>query len=150
MRVSLFVSCLVDQLWPAVGVSSVKLLRDHGLEVEFDERQTCCGQPAFNTGYRDEAREVASCFLDTVGRTACEAIVVPSGSCAAMIHHLPELFEGEQRERAQQVAANTFELSTFLGNHASGTGASEGSRCCFRSPRREATVGVVFISAKFS
>ena len=56
MRVSLFVTCLIDQLWPAVGASAVEVLRRAGCEVVFDERQTCCGQPAFNTGYRAEAR----------------------------------------------------------------------------------------------
>ncbi len=56
MKVSLFVTCLVDQLWTSIGVSSVEVLRRVGCEVEFDKRQTCCAQPAFNTGYLDEAR----------------------------------------------------------------------------------------------
>ena len=58
MKVSLFVTCLVDQLWTSVGVSSVEVLRRVGCEVEFDKRQTCCAQPAFNTGYLDEARQL--------------------------------------------------------------------------------------------
>src|ERR687885_528036 len=59
MKVSLFITCLVDQLWPEVGASAVEVLRRAGCEVVFDERQTCCGQPAFNTGYRGEARPLA-------------------------------------------------------------------------------------------
>ena len=64
MKVSLFVSCLVDQLFPVVGDSTVKVLKKLGVEVEFDRRQTCCGQPAFNSGYVQEARQVASGLLE--------------------------------------------------------------------------------------
>ena len=115
MRVSLFVTCLVDQLFPQVGIATVKLLRDLGLEVAFDAEQTCCGQPALNTGYVDEARRVADCFLRTF-RDA-EIIVTPSGSCATMVKKLiPELFEPDsaRHELASQVAQRTFELSDFL------------------------------------
>ena len=64
MRVALFVTCLVDQLWPSVGLSAVEVLRRVGCEVTFDERQTCCGQPAFNTGYRKEALRLAERFIE--------------------------------------------------------------------------------------
>lgn len=116
MRVSLFVTCLVDQLWSSVGAASVAVLRRVGCEVEFDERQTCCAQPAFNTGYRDEAREVARRFITIFEQSAAEAIVSPSGSCTAMVHHYPELFadDSEWLKRAQAVAARTHELSSFL------------------------------------
>jgi L-lactate dehydrogenase complex protein LldE len=116
MRVALFVSCLVDQVWPEVGKATVLVLERAGCEVHFDPRQTCCSQPAFNSGHRKEARSVASHFLD-VYRDA-EAIVVPSGSCTAMIRHLPQLFDKdeERRETAVQIAGRVHELSSFLVN----------------------------------
>jgi len=114
MRVALFVSCLVDQVWPEVGRATVEVLERAGCEVEFDPRQTCCSQPAFNSGHRGEARTVAEHFLE-VFRDA-EAIVVPSGSCTAMIRHLPELFgPGDGRhDLARRVAERTHELGSFL------------------------------------
>ena len=116
MRVSLFVTCLVDQLWSSIGTSCVEVLRRAGCEVEFDERQTCCGQPAFNTGYRDEARQVARRFIEIFEQSTADAIVSPSGSCAAMVHHFPELFseDPDWRARAEAVASRTHELSSFL------------------------------------
>ena len=116
MKVSLFVTCLVDQLWSSIGTSSVAVLRRAGCEVEFDDRQTCCGQPAFNTGYRNEARQVAKRFVEVFEDSKADAIVSPSGSCTAMVHHFPELFseEREWRERAQAIASRTYELSSFL------------------------------------
>src|SRR5689334_12678537 len=86
IKVGLFVTCLVDQLWSSVGASTVEVLRRAGCEVEFDERQTCCGQPAFNTGYRTEARRVAERFIDLCEQSDAEFIVSPSGSCTAMVH----------------------------------------------------------------
>lgn len=116
MKVSLFVTCLVDQLWSSVGTSCVAVLRRVGCEVEFDERQTCCGQPAFNTGYRHEARQVAKRFIEVFEESNADAIVSPSGSCTAMVHHFPELFneEPQWRERAEAIALRTHELSSFL------------------------------------
>ncbi len=116
MKVSLFVTCLVDQLWSNIGTSCVAVLRRVGCEVEFDDRQTCCGQPAFNTGYRNEARPVARRFIEVFEESKADAIVSPSGSCTAMVHHFPELFSDEPqwRERAEAIAARTHELSSFL------------------------------------
>ncbi len=116
MTVSLFVTCLVDQLWSNVGASAVEVLRRVGCEVEFDARQTCCGQPAFNTGYRKEARQVAEQFIKLYEEKNDQPIVSPSGSCTAMVHHFPELFadDDEWRKRAEAVAARTYELSSFL------------------------------------
>jgi len=116
MKVSLFVTCLVDQLWTSIGVSSVEVLRRVGCEVEFDRRQTCCAQPAFNTGYRKEAREVAQRFIRIYEESDAEAIVSPSGSCTAMVRHYPELFadDPEWLPRAEAIAARTHELSSFL------------------------------------
>jgi len=116
MKVSLFVTCLVDQLWTSIGVSSVEVLRRVGCEVEFDRRQTCCAQPAFNTGYLKEAREVAERFIRLYEETDAEAIVSPSGSCTAMVRHYPQLFadDPEWLPRAQAIANRTHELSSFL------------------------------------
>lgn len=92
MRVSLFVPCFVDQFAPAVAWATVRLLRRCGVEVDFDPRQTCCGQPAFNSGYAAEAASVARHFLDVFQR--CDTIVAPSGSCVAMIRrHFPQLLD---------------------------------------------------------
>ena len=116
MKVSLFVTCLVDQLWTSIGVSSVEVLRRVGCEVEFDQRQTCCAQPAFNTGYLKEAREVARRFIKLCEESDADAIVSPSGSCTAMVRHYPQLFAGDPEwlPRAHAVAARTHELSSFL------------------------------------
>jgi L-lactate dehydrogenase complex protein LldE len=108
-RVSIFVTCIVDQLFPQVGMGMATVLERLGYEVDFPEDQTCCGQPAFNTGYRDEARSVARHFL-SVFRDA-ECIVVPSGSCTSMIcHHYKELFEDESERLEKRV----WEFSKFL------------------------------------
>jgi L-lactate dehydrogenase complex protein LldE len=120
MKVSLFVTCLVDQMWTSVGASTVEVLRRAGCEVEFDDRQTCCGQPAFNTGYRDEARQVAQRFIRIFEESKADAIVSPSGSCTAMVHHFPELFAAPSQQnaewavRARAIASRTHELSSFL------------------------------------
>ena len=114
-RVSLFVTCIVDQLFPKVGMAMAEVLERLGYQVDFPEDQTCCGQPAFNSGYRSEARLVARHFLKTF--EACEAIVVPSGSCTSMVtHHFAELFqkEPETLEGLHALEKRVFEFSTFL------------------------------------
>lgn len=111
-------TCLVDQLWPTVGTCTVRVLTRLGCDVSFDERQSCCGQPAYNTGYRDEARQLAQKFIEGFESSGVDAIVSPSGSCTAMIHHYPDLFEDDDwRARARDVAARTHELSAYLVNH---------------------------------
>jgi L-lactate dehydrogenase complex protein LldE len=109
-----FATCLVDLMYPNAGLAGMQLLRREGVDVIFPTNQTCCGQPAFNSGYRDEAREVARAQLACFPREI--AVVVPSGSCAGMIrHHWPELFAGEPDEQqALAVAGRTFELTEFL------------------------------------
>ena len=89
-RVALFIPCFVDQLCPQVGVAMVRVLRRIGCEVYFPEEQTCCGQPAFNSGYWDEARPVAQRFLKVFEKA--EVVVGPSGSCVTMVRKFyPEL-----------------------------------------------------------
>jgi len=118
LRVSLFITCLVDQIWPAIGTSMVEVLRQAGCEVEFDARQTCCGQPAFNSGYRSEARIMARNLISIFEDSKAEAIVSPSGSCTAMVHHFHELFPDDEqwRKRSEAVAKRTFEFGSFLVN----------------------------------
>ena len=108
------ITCLGDALYPSVGESAVKVLRGLGVTVDFPAGQTCCGQPAFNSGYVDEARRSAKSFIDAFAGS--EHVVSVSGSCAAMVrHHYPGLFPpGPARRRAEALAARTFELSQFL------------------------------------
>jgi L-lactate dehydrogenase complex protein LldE len=114
-RASLFITCIVDQYFPNVGISLVEVLERCGVAVDFPERQTCCGQPAFNTGFHEEARRVARTWLDAFAGS--EAIVAPSGSCVAMVRrHFPTLFpEGApEHAEAMRLAARTWEFTDFL------------------------------------
>ena len=117
MRVSLFITCLADQLYPEVGVSMVRVLRRLGCEVRFSPAQSCCGQPHYNAGYLPEARRVARSLLDAL--EGDDAVVTPSGSCAAMVHHsYGTLFADDPKEatRARHLAERTHEFSQFLVN----------------------------------
>jgi L-lactate dehydrogenase complex protein LldE len=114
-RVSLFVTCIVDQVFPQVGIAMTEVLERLGYAVEFPKSQTCCGQPAFNSGYPGEAATVARHFLD-VFRDA-EYIVVPSGSCTSMIaHHYEDIFTGDSQrlEATRRLAPRVWEFSRFL------------------------------------
>lgn len=115
MRAALFVTCLVDQLFPAAGEATVTVLRRLGVSVEFPIEQTCCGQVAFNDGFWDEARPLARRHLEIFERV--DAVVAPSGSCAAMVREFyPMLLRDEPNlvERAQAMGHRTYELSQFL------------------------------------
>lgn len=115
MRITLFVTCLTDTLFPETGVAVVRLLERFGHEVDFPRAQTCCGQMHLNTGYRTEARKLARRFA-TVFADA-EVVVAPSASCVGTIRHFyPQLAEGD-RELERQVAAiapRVLELSELL------------------------------------
>lgn len=116
MKVQLFVTCLVDSFFPEVGEAVVEILERNGCTVEFPFDQTCCGQPAFNVGYHDEARAMAEHTIRVLDATE-GTIVVPSGSCAdMMINHSPELIgtTGETGAAARRVAGRVREFSTFL------------------------------------
>jgi L-lactate dehydrogenase complex protein LldE len=117
VNVSLMVTCLGDALFPDVGVATVRLLRRLGVTVDFPPAQTCCGQPHFNSGFRDDARQLARHTITTfdTGRP----VVTPSGSCAAMVKlEYPELFHDDPawHARAADLAGRTHELSDFLVN----------------------------------
>jgi L-lactate dehydrogenase complex protein LldE len=114
-RVALFITCLADQFFPTVGECAVEVLRRLGVEVTFNPAQTCCGQPAFNTGYRQETREVAARVLDLFDDA--EFVVAPSGSCATMVRvFYPELFadDPERLKKAESLARRFYEFSEFL------------------------------------
>jgi L-lactate dehydrogenase complex protein LldE len=114
-RVALFVTCLVDLYRPSVGFAALRLLEQAGCQVEVPPTQTCCGQPAFNTGDRGTARDLARAVIDAF--QGYDHVVVPSGSCAGMIaHHFPALFEEDPayRAKAEALAGRTHELVSFL------------------------------------
>ncbi|MEJ2422282.1 MAG: (Fe-S)-binding protein [Acidobacteriota bacterium] len=115
MRVSLFITCLADQFFANAGADAVRLLRSLNVDVDFPPDQTCCGQPAFNAGYWDEARSMARHTLEVF--KGAQYIVLPSGSCAAMIRTFyARLFESGSaaRRQAEVMAARTFELAEFV------------------------------------
>ena len=114
MNVSLFIPCFVDQMAPRVGLAVAKVLERLGHNVEFRAAQTCCGQPSFNSGYLDEARQVAIRALEVF--SGAEVVVGPSGSCVAMMRvFYPQLLADRSHEtRALDLAARTFEFGEFL------------------------------------
>ena len=115
MRVALFVTCLVDLFRPTVGFAAVKLLEDAGCTVEVPRRQTCCGQPAYNSGDRAGAKAIALQVFDAFA--GYDYVVAPSGSCAGMLRaHYPELFADdlENLPGAQELAERSWELVSFL------------------------------------
>lgn len=117
VRVSLLVTCLGDAFFPDVGVATVRLLRRLGVEVDFPQAQTCCGQPFFNSGYPDHTRDLARHTIRAFDNG--RLVVAPSGSCAAMVKlEYPELFHEDLvwHGRAEDLARRTHELSDFLVN----------------------------------
>jgi L-lactate dehydrogenase complex protein LldE len=140
-RVQLLVTCLIDQFFPETGLSVATLLEHLGLTVEFPENQTCCGQPAFNAGFTDEARAMARHTIDVLSASDAP-IVVPSGSCGDMvIHQYATLLRDDAKygPKASAVAARTYELTKFLvdvlgvtdvGANATGRGAATYHACC--------------------
>jgi L-lactate dehydrogenase complex protein LldE len=115
-RVQLLVTCLIDQFYPDTGMSVVRVLERLGLTVEFPAGQTCCGQPAFNAGFVDEARDMARHTIDVLSKSEAP-VVIPSGSCGdMMIHHAVKLLENDPRygPKAADVAARTYEFTQFL------------------------------------
>ncbi|MDJ0840392.1 MAG: (Fe-S)-binding protein [Acidobacteriota bacterium] len=112
-EVGLFVTCLIDFFRPSAAFAAVQLLQDAGCSVTVPKAQTCCGQPAFNSGDSGDARAVARTVLKTFA--PFQYVVVPSASCAGMIRHFPELFKDtEHAETAVSLAARTHELTGFL------------------------------------
>ena len=113
-KVYFYGTCLVDMFYPDAGMAGIQLLEREGIEVIYPQDQTCCGQPAYTSGYHDQAREVAAAQLTLFPQDYL--IVLPSGSCAGMMReHYPELFAGHPEEAlAKNVASRIFELTEFL------------------------------------
>lgn len=115
MKVSLFVTCLTDLFYPDVAESVVRILRRLGVDVDFPRSQTCCGQPALNSGFKDDFKAVAARMIDVF--EASEAVVTPSGSCCSIVReHYPHFFEDDPKmhARAKAMAAKTYEFVEFL------------------------------------
>lgn len=114
MKITLFIPCFINTCFPRAGVAMVEILERLGHEIDFREEIVCCGQPAFNSGYWEEARLVARRTLAHLAGS--DAIVIASGSCGAMVKvFYPELFEGQPEEAAaREAAAKTYEFSDFL------------------------------------
>ncbi|WP_256757534.1 (Fe-S)-binding protein [Cohnella sp. WQ 127256] len=114
MKVSLFVTCLSDAIYPRVSEAMVRLLARYGVEVSFPKVQTCCGQPAFNSGYWDDARTTAKTIIEAFDD--CDFVIAPSGSCTYMIHHYPKLFEDDKvlHEKAIKLQNKSYEFTQFL------------------------------------
>ncbi|SEF87774.1 (Fe-S)-binding protein [Paenibacillus sp. UNC499MF] len=115
MKVSLFITCLSDLVYPRVGQAMVRLLARHGIEVHFPEVQTCCGQPAFNSGYWDDARKSARTLLEAFDDS--DFVLSPSGSCTGMVrHYYPKLFQDDPDllAKAEALGEKTYEFTQFL------------------------------------
>ncbi|MEJ1959120.1 MAG: (Fe-S)-binding protein [Nitrosomonadales bacterium] len=128
--VYLFATCLVDQFAPEAGLDTISLLEREGINVHFPQQQTCCGQPAYTSGYPDEARAVARQQLNLFPQSW--PVVVPSGSCAAMMrHHYPKLFAHDPVLLAQskELAERIFELTEFLVHVVNFSQADRGPVC---------------------
>ena len=113
-RVGLFVTCLADMFRPSVAFATVKLLEQAGCRVEVPEQQTCCGQPAFNSGDRNTTRDIARQTIAAFD--GYEYIVAPSGSCIGMLHQYPDLFDSTDPffSRATELAGKSHEITSFL------------------------------------
>jgi len=117
MKVQLFIPCYIDQLYSETGFNTIKVLEKAGCEVIYNPNQTCCGQPAFNSGYWDESRSLAKKFLNDFSEDL--PIITPSGSCSGyVIHQYPKLFKdnASELEACKRVGTNMYELSDFLVN----------------------------------
>lgn len=111
MRVGLFIPCYVDQFYPQIGMATVKILERLGVEVDFPEAQTCCGQPMANTGCLDDTRPLAERFLEIF--SDYEHVVCPSGSCVSMVrNHYENYFQSDARY--ERLKTHTWELCEFL------------------------------------
>jgi L-lactate dehydrogenase complex protein LldE len=154
--VSLFVSCLVDLVRPSAGEAAVRVLRRAGYEVGFPAGQTCCGQPAWNSGFPDEARRVAANTLEAFAATE-GPIVGLSGSCVATVHHVwPELFKADVTRHGQalDVSERVRELGAFLADAATAAAPTAGARpvafhcsCHQRRELGEAAAGPALLEA---
>jgi L-lactate dehydrogenase complex protein LldE len=146
-RVALLVTCLVDLFRPSVGFAAVKLLEEAGCTVEVPRLQTCCGQPAYNSGDRADAKAIARQVIAAFA--GYDYVVVPSGSCAGMVRlHYPELFADEpaMRADAEALAARTWELVSFLTDVRGLTAVA--ARCAKRATYHDSCSGLRELGVK--
>ena len=135
-RVALFITCLVDLFRPNVGAAAIKLLQQAGCKVVVPQAQTCCGQPAYNSGDKRQSREIAKRTITAF--EPYETVVAPSGSCAGMIKkHYPDLFTGDDPEdakwykKATALGEKTSELLTFLSDRNTAIDAEYSGTVCY-------------------
>ncbi|WP_213422693.1 (Fe-S)-binding protein [Bhargavaea massiliensis] len=116
MKVSLFITCMCDMLSPDVGIHTVELLENLGCEVDFPDAQTCCGQPAYNSGHLHSSKEAMKQMIRAFSNS--EYVVGPSGSCVGMIREYPKVFQGDPvwEAEAKKLADKTFEVTQFIVN----------------------------------
>lgn len=116
MTVEIFIPCFIDQLYPQTGFNFVKILENAGCEIHYNQEQTCCGQPSYNSGFINETRTLAQKFMKDFD--VPNTIVTPGGSCSGFIrNHYPELFKGTEKEHAcEKLKGSIFELTDFLVN----------------------------------
>lgn len=114
MKVSMFITCISDAVYPRIGEAMALLLARYGVLLEFPSIQTCCGQPAFNSGYWKEARDSAKTILAAFDDS--DFVIAPSGSCIGMIHHYPKLFEEDPilLQKARSLQDKSYEFTQFL------------------------------------
>lgn len=114
IKVSMFITCISDAVYPRIGEAMARLLARLGVKLEFPEKQTCCGQPAFNSGYWDEARKSAATLLEAFADS--DFVIAPSGSCIGMVHHYPKLFEHDpvRLKMARELQTKSYEFTQFL------------------------------------
>jgi len=135
MKVSLFITCLCDLFYVKAGQATVELLEKLGCQVDFPESQTCCGQPAYNSGYHRELKQTAKNMIHTFSKS--EYVVTPSGSCAYMFYEYEELFqdEPEWKSKAKKLKNKTYELTQFLTDvlNVESTGAVYNGRATYHT-----------------
>lgn len=114
MKVSMFITCISDAVYPRIGEAMARLLARYGVLLDFPSIQTCCGQPAFNSGYWKEARESARTILTAFEDS--DFVIAPSGSCIGMIHHYPKLFEEDpiMLQKSETLQRKSYEFTQFL------------------------------------
>lgn len=114
MKVSMFITCVSDAVYPKVGEAMARLLARYGVQLDFPDVQTCCGQPAYNSGYWNEARQAALTILEAFGSS--DFVIAPSGSCIGMLHHYPKLFQDDpiHLAKALELQHKSYEFSQFM------------------------------------
>ena len=135
MKISFFVTCLTDNVLPAVGIKSVQLLEKLGWTVCFNPKQTCCGQPLTNSGHQEKAKKSMRSLVDALLEDDCEYVVAPSGSCVLQVKEFPRFFRTDDvwKTKAALLADKTYEITDFIVNilNVTDVGASLSGRAAY-------------------